>query len=95
MKFLKIGLIAMCVMAFQVQAEQAEVKITGLVCPLCFSKVEKKFKENAAIQDVKVEMEKKSLLVQFKEGQTLTDDEIKKIIDKDSGYVVSDVKRLK
>lgn len=73
--------------------EKIEVKVSGLVCPLCFSKVESKFKELSQVQTIKVEMDQKMLILELKDGQKLSDEEIYKVIDEDSGYKITGVHR--
>ncbi|MFP5520090.1 MAG: heavy-metal-associated domain-containing protein [Bdellovibrionia bacterium] len=67
------------------QAETKEYGVSGMVCSFCSQGIEKKFKEQAAVADVKVSLKDKKLVITFKENQVLTDQEVEKILES-AGY---------
>lgn len=85
-------LIALSIPAF---AEAAQIKVTvqGMVCSFCAQGIEKKFKANPAVASVQVDLKQKFVLVTTKEGTTLDDATVRKIIT-DAGYKVTTVEGL-
>jgi mercuric ion binding protein len=72
--------------------ETVSVKVKGMVCSFCAQGLDKKFSEKPAVETVAVSLEKKTVDLVFKNGQTMTDEEIKKTI-LDSGYNVKSIER--
>lgn len=72
--------------------KQLKILVNGMVCSFCSQGITKNFKEQPAVQEVKVDMEKKEVAVSLKEGAELTDEEITKLI-KDAGVSVDKIIR--
>lgn len=91
MKSLVLGFLVAA--SVSLAGETVTVKVSGLVCPLCFSKVESKFKKVDSVKNIKIDMDNKSVILEVKDGQKLTDQDIQQVVDKDSGYKVVEIKR--
>ena len=72
--------------AFATQTIKANVN--GMVCAFCAQGIEKKMRALSETQDVYVNLKKRIVAVELKDGQTLSDDKVKAII-KDAGYDVT------
>ncbi len=95
MKFLVIVLCVLNLSVFaEVKNQTVQVTVSGLVCPLCFSKVEEKFKGNKKVKNIKIDMDKKLILVDYSSENPVTDEDIKNIISRDSGYTVIKIERI-
>jgi len=75
-------------------AETVKVEVRGMVCTFCVQRVKKSLEVNDAVNMVNVNMDQKTAYVTLKDGQQLTDDEIKKVV-KDAGYDVNRIVRVK
>ncbi|MFZ4540826.1 MAG: heavy-metal-associated domain-containing protein [Rickettsiales bacterium] len=73
-------------------AETITVSISGLACPSCATGVEKAFREQAAVGDVKIVPDKKLVLIGTRPKQTLDDAIVKKLIT-NAGYTVTKIER--
>jgi len=67
-----------------------KVTMKGMVCSFCAQGIEKKMKALSETKDVYVDMKKRLVVVEVKEGLTLSQDVINKII-KDAGYGVQSI----
>ena len=74
-------------------AGQVQVKVGGMVCVACKQSIEKNFKNNAKVQDCAVDVEKGEMTFQVKEGQTLSDGEIKVLLKQAGGYKALEINR--
>jgi len=68
-----------------------EVIVNGMVCAFCSNSLEKKFKKEKAIDQIKVNLGEKKVSVKFKKGKSLSDKELKRIIAS-SGFTVVGIK---
>ena len=75
-------------------AETITATVNGMVCAFCATGIEKSFKAQPEVGDVKVDLESKMVTIQTKAGQTLDDAKVTKVIT-DAGYSVQDIKRDK
>lgn len=73
-------------------AETIEMKVNGLVCGFCAQGIEKTLRKNPATADVVVSLENKLVAVATKDGQDISDDELKKALTA-SGYDVKSIER--
>jgi mercuric ion binding protein len=80
------------VMSASVNAGTIEVKVNGLVCGFCAQGIEKILRKNPATADVVVSLEDRLVAVATKEGQGISDADIKKALA-DSGYEVKAIER--
>jgi copper chaperone CopZ len=67
-----------------------KVTVNGMVCSFCAQGIEKKMKDLSETKDVYVGLKNHLVVVEVKEGLTLSQDVIKKII-KDAGYEVKSI----
>jgi copper chaperone CopZ len=74
------------------KATEANVKVSGMVCGFCASKLEKTFKEQDSVEEVHIDLDKKNIHLIFKDSKNISDDQIKKIIT-DAGFKVVDLAR--
>jgi copper chaperone CopZ len=74
--------------------ENIRVKISGMVCSFCAQGIQKKFKARPEVEKVKVSLNDKNVALSLKDGRTLDDETVEKLI-KDAGYDVMEIKREK
>jgi copper chaperone CopZ len=65
----------------------ADVKVNGLVCDFCATALEKVFSKKEEVSGIKVDLDHGNVLVNFKEGKTIADSELKELIT-NAGYDV-------
>jgi mercuric ion binding protein len=75
-------------------ADTMTVDVNGMVCAFCAQGIEKKIRALPETKDVFVSLEKKIVVIELKDKQTLSDDAIKTLI-KDAGYDVTSIKTSK
>jgi mercuric ion binding protein len=61
------------------------VGVKGMVCAFCAQGIEKKFRSQAELEDIKVSLENKFVKIKFKEGKSLSENRIAELL-KDAGY---------
>ena len=69
-----------------------EMEVNGLVCAFCAQGISKTLRANPATSDVLVSLEKKLVAVSTKEGQDISDDELKRALT-NAGYEVKAIHR--
>ena len=74
-------------------AATIEMKDHGLVCGFCAQGIEKKFHSMAETKDVYVNLKKKIVAIEVKDGQAISDDTVKSTI-KDAGYEVVSIETV-
>ena len=72
------------------QSVVASVK--GLVCDFCARSIEKVFGKQTAVDSVKVDLDASEIRIRFKPGQSMSDDQIARLI-RDSGYSLTAITR--
>jgi len=77
-----------------VSADTIKVTVNGMVCGFCATGIEKTFKAQPEVKTVDVDLENKLVTIQAKQGQTLDDAKIKKLLG-NAGYSVVAVVRQK
>ena len=75
-------------------ADTIKAKVNGMVCGFCATGIEKTFKAQPEVKTVNVDLQKKLVTIQTKEGQTMDDAKLKKLIG-NAGYSVVAVAREK
>lgn len=75
-----------------VQAETIKATVNGMVCAFCATGIEKTFRAQDAVADVKVDLETKVVTVHTKPQQTLDDATVTQFIT-DAGYTVTKIER--
>ena len=73
-------------------AETVKVGVDGMVCAFCAQGIEKKFKENPAVESCKVDLDKKEVNITLKKDKKLSDDDVRKAI-KEAGYNIRTLER--
>jgi copper chaperone CopZ len=77
-----------------VPADTIKATVNGMVCGFCATGIEKTFKSQAEVKTVSVDLENRLVTIQTKQGQTLEDSKIKKLLG-NAGYSVVAVARQK
>jgi len=82
--------------AFSQVANAATItaSVNGLVCAFCATGIEKTFKKQTAVDQIKVDLENKRVTIDTKPGQDLDDTTITKLLI-NSGYSVTGITRGK
>jgi len=81
-------------LAFSVSAEAAtiEMNVNGLVCAFCAQGIEKQLRKFPATADVVVSLEHRLVAVALKEGQDISDAELRRALT-NAGYTVTKIDR--
>lgn len=89
-----LGLMLMLLLAAPraLQAKEIKVKVNGMVCGFCAQGISKKFKENASVEKVDVNLGSKVVTLSTKGSADIDDVTINRIL-KDAGYNVENVER--
>jgi copper chaperone CopZ len=87
--FLSVMLLAI---ALTSSAATIEMTVNGLVCAFCAQGIEKKLKKFPAASEVVVSLEHRLVAVALRDGQDISDDELRKAL-KDAGYTVKTIAR--
>lgn len=90
----KLLIVLFFLTSFSLYAGEAHVKVKGMVCAYCSTGVEKVFKKEEAVKDIKVDMDQSLVSISFKEGKNLDDSKITALIT-DSGFNVAQITRGK
>ena len=77
-----------------VSAETIRTTINGMVCGFCATAIEKTFKRQPQVKTVDVDLKSRLVTVTTKEGQTLDDAKVKKLMT-NTGYSVVNIDRAK
>jgi copper chaperone CopZ len=87
-----------CIIIFSltaaVSADTIKATVNGMVCGFCATGIEKTFKAQREVKTVNVDLGNKLVTIQTKQGQTLDDSKIKKLLG-NAGYSVVAVARQK
>ena len=75
-------------------ADTIRATVNGMVCGFCATGIEKTFKAQPEVKTVGVDLEKRIVTLQTKQGQTLDDTKIRKLLG-NAGYSVVAVTREK
>jgi len=77
-----------------VSADTIKATVNGMVCGFCATGIEKTFRAQPEVKTVNVDLENRLVTIQTKQGQTLDDSKIKKLLG-NTGYSVVAVARQK
>jgi copper chaperone CopZ len=80
--------------ATAVSAETIRATVNGMVCGFCATAIEKTFKRQPEVKTVAVDLKSRLVTVTTKEGQTLDDAKVKKLMT-NTGYSVVNIDRVK
>jgi copper chaperone CopZ len=75
-------------------AGQIHVGVNGMVCAFCANGIEKTFKKETAVKDIKVDLDKKQVFITTKDNQDIDDEKLKELITK-AGYTITTISREK
>ncbi|MBD2231477.1 heavy-metal-associated domain-containing protein [Phormidium tenue] len=73
-------------------AEEVTVTVKGMVCSFCAQGIKKTFGKLESVENVEVDLDKKFVKLDLKDGATLSDETIKEAIN-DAGYEVEKMER--
>lgn len=73
-------------------ADQITVAVKGMVCSFCAQGIKKTFTRKDGVESVDVDLDKKIVTITTKQGETLSDTEVKESIV-DAGYEVVSIDR--
>lgn len=92
--FLALGLLSFPATAHHVpdHLHDVTVKVDGMVCDFCAQSISKLFEQKAEIEKVDINFDTKEVLLDFKPGSTIPNEEIKNVIDY-AGYKIVDIVR--
>jgi mercuric ion binding protein len=90
------ALVALAAFAFATpalaDARTARIGVDGMVCAFCAQGIEKKLRARPEVERIFVSLENKVVAVGFRDGRTLSDEELGRLIV-DSGYKVTGIAR--
>jgi mercuric ion binding protein len=94
-KFISASFVALCLIAGSAHAAVQTIKaeVNGMVCAFCAQGIEKKMRALSQTKDVYVNLKQKVVVVEIKEGQTLSPDTVKDLV-KDAGYDVTSIQTV-
>ena len=69
-----------------------KIHVKGMVCDFCARSVEKTFSSTKVVESVNVDLDLGVIELKLKEGKTLSDEKIKKLI-KANGYALESIER--
>ena len=76
------------------EADTIQVIVKGRVCSLCETTIEKTFRAQPEVKTVDVDLENKLVTIHTREGRTIEDSKIKKLLGR-AGYSVTGIVRKK
>ncbi len=91
-KLAALLLVAALIGSESAMAKMITVTVNGMVCSFCAQGITKKFKAEAAVKDVKVDLDNKVVKLETKDGQDLNDKVITEGIT-DSGFNIVSITR--
>jgi mercuric ion binding protein len=77
-----------------ISADTIKATVNGMVCGFCATGIEKTFRAQSEVKSVNVDLENKLVTIETKQGRTLDDARIKKLLG-NAGYSVVAVARQK
>jgi mercuric ion binding protein len=92
MKTLKLFAVCATLFAAPAFATTIEMTVNGLVCGFCAQGIEKTLRKNPATADVLVSLENRLVAVATKEGQDISDTELRSALT-NAGYDVKTIER--
>jgi mercuric ion binding protein len=84
--------VVLLVMTATSSAATIEMTVNGLVCAFCAQGIEKKLKKFPATAEVVVNLEHRLVAVALKDGQDISDTDLRKALT-DAGYTVKSIER--
>jgi mercuric ion binding protein len=93
-KALTIALFTLFIFPSAAWAEEITITVKGMVCSFCAQGIKKTFKQNENVKDIQVDLDKKLVHIETKDGTTISDEALRQTIT-DSGYDVVSIVRGK
>jgi len=75
-------------------ADTIKATVNGMVCGFCATGIERTFRAQPEVKAVDVDLENKLVTIHTREGQTIDDSKIKKLLG-NAGYSVTGIVRKK
>jgi len=75
-------------------ADTIQATVNGMVCGFCATGIEKTFKAQPEVKTVDVDLENKLVTIQTRQGRTMDDSKIRKLLG-GAGYSVTGIARKK
>jgi copper chaperone CopZ len=91
-KLIHIAVALSVLVASSATAATIEMNVNGLVCAFCAQGIEKKLRKLPAAADVVVSLEQRLVAVSLKDGQDISDADLRKALT-DAGYKVIGIER--
>jgi len=91
-KLIHIAAALAVLVASSATAATIEMNVNGLVCAFCAQGIEKKLRKLPATADVVVSLEQRLVAVALKDGQDISDADLRKALT-DAGYKVIGIQR--
>jgi copper chaperone CopZ len=91
-KLIHIAAALAVLVASSATAATIEMNVNGLVCAFCAQGIEKKLRKLPATADVVVSLEQRLVAVALKDGQDISDADLRKALT-DAGYKVINIQR--
>lgn len=79
-------------LSFPAMAEIIKVNISGMYCEMCVRTLERVFHKQEAVEVADADLESETLILQIKDGQTLSNEVIQNLIT-DGGYEATKITR--
>ena len=76
------------------ETQTITVGVKGMTCGFCTRGIRKRFEKLPAVESATPNLDDKNVVLKLKDGQEITDEQIKKIVD-DSGYETTAINRPK
>lgn len=94
MKYILMSLMSVFLFTAPAMAQEDDivVRVDGMVCDFCAQSLEKVFGKEDSVNGIKVSLEEQNVTVDTKDGQELSDDKIKELIEW-AGYDLVEIKR--
>jgi len=92
MKTLKLFALSTMLLAAPAFATTIEMTVNGLVCGFCAQGIEKTLRKNPATADVLVSLENRLVAIATKEGQDISDADLRSALT-NAGYDVKSIER--
>lgn len=77
-----------------ISAETITATVNGMVCGFCATGIEKTFRAQPEVSGIDVDLENKLVTIHTRQGQTMDDSKIKKLLS-GAGYSVTGIVRKK
>jgi copper chaperone CopZ len=94
MRYTLLVLIIGLNLGYVAAADTIKASVNGMVCGFCATGIEKTFKTQPEVQTVNVDLAKRLVTIRTKEGQTIDDAKLRKLIG-NAGYSVVAIAREK